>query len=316
MAPTSSKTVIYAALAGNAAIAAVKFVAAAVTGSAAMLSEAIHSVVDTGNQLLLLFGLRQAAKPPSARHPFGYGLQLYFYTFVVAVLIFGVGAVISIIKGVEKIGAPHPVDRAWINYLVLGFGVLFEGAVWIVALKAFNKQRAGRSWLSAVRSSKDPTVFTVLFEDTAALMGLLTALLGVFLSETLHMPVLDGVASVVVGLILAATAAFLAFESQSLLTGEAASHDTRVSINRIARAEPGVVGLNQALTMHFGPNDVLVALSLDFDDSLPAGEVEHAVTRIEREIKRAHPDVSRVFIEAQSFDADRRGGVQVIVEDG
>jgi cation diffusion facilitator family transporter len=316
MASHASKTVIYAALCGNAAIAAVKFAAAALTGSAAMLSEAIHSVVDTGNQLLLLFGLRQAAKPPSARHPFGYGLQLYFYTFVVAVLIFGVGAVVSILQGVEKIRHPHSIEHAWINYVVLGLGVLFEGGVWIVALKAFNKQRAGRSWLSAVRSSKDPTVFTVLFEDTAALLGLLTALLGVFLSEALHLPVLDGVASVLVGAILAATAAFLAFESQSLLTGEAASHDTRVSINRIARAEPGVVGLNQALTMHFGPNDVLVALSLDFDDSLPAGEVEHAVTRIEHAIKQAHPDVSRVFIEAQSFDADRRGGVQVTVEEG
>lgn len=316
MASHTSKTVIYAALAGNAAIAAVKFAAAGFTGSAAMLSEAIHSLVDTGNQLLLLFGLRQAAKPPSARHPFGYGLQLYFYTFVVAVLIFGVGAVISIIKGVEKINHPASVEHAWINYLVLSFGVVFEGGVWIIALKAFNKQRAGRSWLSAVRSSKDPTVFTVLFEDTAALMGLMVALLGVFLSEALHMPVIDGLASVLVGAILAATAAFLAFESQSLLTGEAASHETRVSINRIARAEPGVVGLNQALTMHFGPNEVLVALSLDFDDTLPAGEVEHAVTRIEHAIKRAHPDVSRVFIEAQSFDADRRGGVQVIVDEG
>jgi divalent metal cation (Fe/Co/Zn/Cd) transporter len=217
---------------------------------------------------------------------------------------------------VEKIQHPAVIEHAWVNYLVLSFGVLFEGGVWIVALRAFNKQRVGRSWFSAVRHSKDPTVFTVLFEDTAALMGLMVALLGVFLSETLHLPVLDGVASVLVGVILAATAAFLAFESQSLLTGEAADHDTRININRIARAEPGVVGLNQARTMHFGPNDVLVALSLDFDDAMPAGEVERAVTRIEQAIKDAHPEVSRVFVEAQSFDADRRGGVNVTVEDG
>jgi cation diffusion facilitator family transporter len=308
MASHNSKTVIYAALAGNTAIALTKFAAAFFTGSAAMLSEAIHSVVDTGNQLLLLFGMRQAAKPPSARHPFGYGLQLYFYTFVVAVMIFGVGAVVSILHGVEKIQHPVSVEKAWINYLVLGIGIVFEGGVWIVALKSFNRQRVGRGWLSAVRHSKDPTVFTVLFEDTAALLGLIAALAGVFLSESLHMPVLDGVASVVVGLILAGTAAFLAFESQSLLTGEAASHDTRISINRIARAEPGVVGLNQALTMHFGPNEILVTLSLDFDDNLPGGEVERTVTRIEHAIKQAHPDVTRVFIEAQSFDADRRGG--------
>lgn len=308
MASHTSKTVIYAALAGNTAIAATKFAAAAFTGSAAMLSEAIHSVVDTGNQLLLLFGLRRAAKPADARHPFGYGLQLYFYTFVVAVLIFGVGAVVAVLQGIEKIRHPAVVEHAWVNYLVLGFGVVFEGGVWAVALKEFNQERAGRGWLSAIRSSKDPTVFTVLFEDTAALAGLAVALVGVFLSETLHMPVLDGVASVAVGLILAGTAIFLAYESQSLLTGEAASHETRVSINRIARAEPGVVGLNQALTMHFGPSEVFAALSLDFEDTLPAGEVERIVTRIERAIKAAHPDVTRVFIEAQSFDADRRGG--------
>lgn len=307
MASHTSKTVIYSALAGNAAIAATKFGAAIFTGSAAMMSEAIHSCVDTGNQLLLLFGLRRAAKPASAKHPFGYGLQLYFYTFVVAVLIFGVGAVVSILHGIEKIQHPHDIENAWVNYLVLGLGILFEGAVWIVAFKAFKKEKGRKSWWSAVRNSKDPTVFTVLFEDTAALLGLIAALLGVFLSEQFNMPVIDGIASVVIGLILAVTAGFLAFESQSLLTGEAASHDTRVGINRIARAEPGVAGLNQALTMHFGPNDVFVALSLDFVDTLTAKEVEETVTRLEQKIQAAHPDVTRLFIEAQSFDAERRG---------
>lgn len=308
MAAHTSKTVIYSALAGNTAIALTKFAAAGFTGSAAMLSEAIHSVVDTGNQLLLLFGLRRAAKPADAKHPFGYGLQLYFYTFVVAVLIFGVGAVVSIWHGLEKIRHPTPVEHAWVNYLVLSAGVFFEGGVWIVALRAFNTERAGRSWISAIRSSKDPTVFTVLFEDTAALSGLAVALLGVFISETFHAPIFDGIASLLIGAILAVTAFFLASESQSLLTGEAASYDTRRGINRIARAEPGVMGLNQARTMHFGPNEVLVVLSLDFDDALPAGEVEQIVTRIERKIKVAHPDVRQVFIEAQSFAADRRAG--------
>ena len=307
MASHTSKTVIYAALAGNTAIAITKFAAAGFTGSAAMLSEAIHSVVDTGNQLLLLFGLRRAAKPADARHPFGYGLQLYFYTFVVAVLIFGVGAVVSFMHGLEKVRHPTPVEHAWVNYLVLGFGVVFEGGVWLVALKAFNRQRAGRSAFAEIHASKDPTVFTVLFEDTAALAGLTAALLGVFLSQALHAPVLDGVASLLIGVILAVTALFLAYESQSLLTGEAASHETRVGINRIARSEPGVVGLNQARTMHFGPNEVLVVLSLDFEDSLPAGEVERIVTRIERKLRDAYPEVGQVFIEAQSFDADQRG---------
>ncbi|MFO1015358.1 MAG: cation diffusion facilitator family transporter [Caulobacteraceae bacterium] len=308
MASHTSKSVIYSALAGNTAIAATKFAAAFFTGSAAMLSEAIHSVVDTGNQLLLLWGLRRAAKPPSARHPFGYGLQLYFYTFVVSVLIFGVGAVVSFMHGLEKVMHPEPVEHAWVNYLVLGFGVVFEGAVWIVALRAFNKERGGRGWISAVRQSKDPTVFTVLFEDTAALLGLAIALLGVFFSQVLNLPVIDGVASMAIGVLLGLTALFLAYESQSLLTGESADHDTRVGINRIARAEPGIVGLNQARTMHFGPNEVFVVLSLDFEDTLPAGEVERIVTRLEVKIKTAYPQVHQVFIEAQSFDADRRGG--------
>lgn len=308
MASHTSKTVIYAALAGNAAIAVTKFGAAFYTGSAAMLSEAIHSVVDTGNQLLLLFGLRRAAKPADERHPFGYGLQLYFFTFVVAVLIFGVGAVVSIYEGIEKIRHPRPVEAAWVNYIVLGAGILFEGAVWITALRAFNKQRAGLPWMRAVRQSKDPTVFTVLFEDTAALMGLVVAIAGVFSSEALDLPVLDGVASIGVGVILAVTAIFLANESQSLLTGEAADLRTRKSIEAVARQEPGVRGLNQALTMHFGPNDIFVALSLEFEDALPAAGVERAVTHIEREIKRRHPDVTRVFVEAQSLAADRRAG--------
>jgi cation diffusion facilitator family transporter len=311
MASHTSKTVIYAALGGNAAIALTKLAAAGFTGSAAMLSEAIHSLVDTGNQLLLLLGLRRAAKPADAKHPFGYGLQLYFYTFVVAVLIFGLGAVASLLQGLEKLRHPQSVEHAWVNYIVLGLGILFEGSVWLVALKAFNKQRGGRSLLAEVRSSKDPTVFTVLFEDTAAVAGLVVALLGVFLSETLDAPQIDGAASLIIAGILAVTAIFLASESQSLLTGEAASHDVRVGINRIARAEPGVVGLNQARTMHFGPNDLFVALSLDFDDALPAGEVERIVTRIERKLKTAYPEISQVFIEAQSFDADRRGGQSI-----
>jgi cation diffusion facilitator family transporter len=309
MAAHTSKTVIYSALAGNAAIAVTKFIAAFLTGSAAMLSEAIHSVVDTGNQLLLLVGLRSASKPPSARHPFGHGLELYFYTFVVAVLIFGVGAVISFVHGFHKIQQPVSIEKPWINYAVLCFSIIFEGAVWLVAFKEFNKEREGRGWITAVRASKDPTVFTVLFEDTAALLGLIVALIGIWISEKLDMPKADGVASVVIGAILATTALFLAARSKSLLTGEAASFDTRLGINRIARAANGVVGLNQARTMHFGPNDVFVALSLDFDDTLPASEVEKTVTNIEREIKAAHPDVTMVFIEAQSFDADRRAGI-------
>jgi cation diffusion facilitator family transporter len=306
MARHSSKFVIYAALAGNLLVAATKFAAAAFTGSAAMLSEAIHSTVDSGNQMLLLLGLNRAAQPANARHPFGHGLQLYFWTFVVAVLIFGVGAGVSFVEGMSKIRTPHPVENPWVNYLVLGLALVFEGAVWIVALRAFRQVKGKLSWLRAVRQSKDPTVFTVLFEDTAAVLGLLVALIGLLLGQFLDMPVLDGVASLLIGIILAGTAAFLAFECQSLLTGEGVSPEVQASIHAIAAAEPAVARPNEILSMHFGPEDVLVALSLDFRDSGTASEVEQAVTRIERRIKAAHPEVKRVFIEAQDREAHSR----------
>ena len=301
MAASTSKNVIFAALAGNTAIAVTKFAAALFTGSAAMMSEAIHSAVDTGNQILLLIGLKRAARPASETHPFGHGLQLYFYTFVVAVLIFGLGAVLSILHGIERIRAPEPIQNPWVNYVVLGLAVLFEGGSWWVALKAFNHERAGRPLLRSVRDSKDPTIFTVLFEDTAALTGLVIALIGVAASQIFNLPMIDGVASVAIGVVLAVTAGFLAYESQSLLTGEAADPATRTGIAALATEEPGVVGLNDLRTMHFGPNEILVALSLDFRDDLTAAEVENTVARLEHRIRAAYPQAGRIYVEAQSL---------------
>lgn len=302
---SSSRLVIYAALGGNLLVALTKFGAAFWTGSAAMLSEAIHSVVDCGNQLLLLFGMREAARPADALHPFGYGLQLYFWTFVVAVLIFGVGAGVSVLEGIDRIRHPHAVANAWVIYSVLGLSALFEGGSWLVALREFRGHKGQRGWLEAVRHSKDPTVFTVLFEDTAALLGLLVALLGVWLSQVLDRPALDGVASVAIGLLLALTAAFLAWECKSLLTGEGASNEVQAGIRRIAGEEPLVARINEVLTMHFGPRDVLLALSLDFVDRCSAVDVEQAVSRIERRIRTTHPEVTRVFVEAQDREAHR-----------
>jgi cation diffusion facilitator family transporter len=314
MAHGGSTRVVMTALAGNAAIAITKLAAALFTGSAAMFSEAIHSAVDTGNQVLLLLGLKRAARPASAGHQFGHGLELYFWAFVVAILIFGAGAVVSINHGIHRIAHPAPIENVWVNYVVLGLSMLFEGAAWRVAWKEFDRQREGRSVLRELRSSKDPAVFTVLFEDSAAMLGLIIALVGIFLSQTLHMPMIDGIASIGVGVVLAITAAFLALESHSLLTGESVYPEVRADIVRLATGEPEVERLNQALTMHFGPHDVLCALSLDFRDDVTAGEVEGAVTRIERAIKAAHPEVTRVFVEAQSFAADRRGGSPAAAE--
>jgi len=302
----SSLRVIIAAMAGNMAIAVSKFVAASLTGSAAMFSEAIHSTVDTGNELLLLFGLKRAARPADAEHPFGYGLQLYFWVFVVAVMIFGLGAVVALVEGIEKIRHPEPARNVYVNYIVLGVSIAFEIASWVVAFREFRKQRGSRGWLATIRRSKDPTIFTVLFEDSAALVGLLLALIGVGLADLLDAPLFDGIASLGIALVLAVTAAFLAYESQSLLTGEAMLPEDRAGIERIARAAPEVVGLNQLLTMHFGPQEVLVALSLDFDDTISAAAIEAAVAQIERGIKSEYTDVARVFVEAKSYEDHRR----------
>jgi cation diffusion facilitator family transporter len=297
----SSKTVIYAALAGNSLIALSKYGAAWFTGSAAMLSEAVHSTVDTGNQVLLLYGLKSAARPADPEHPFGHGLQLYFWVFVVAVLIFGVGAGLSLFHGIQKVLQPHPIENAFVSYIVLGLAMVFEAYVWIVAYRAFRHSQGEFRWLAAMRRSKDPVVFTVLLEDSAAMLGLVVAMAGVALSQALDLPILDGVASIIIGLILAATAAFLAYEAQSLLTGEAVDPEVRADIRRIVATEPGVAGTNELLTMHFGPREVLVTLSLEFADTLSATEVEVAVSSIERRIRAAHPQVSRVFVEAQSL---------------
>jgi cation diffusion facilitator family transporter len=303
-----SLKVIIAALAGNVAIAVCKFVAAAVTGSTAMLSEAIHSTVDTGNELLLVYGLRQAARPADASHPFGYGLQLYFWAFVVAVMIFGLGAVVAFYEGLAKIRHPEPLEHVFVNYVVLGASIVFETGSWTVAFREFRRNKGALGWFAAVRRSKDPTVFTVLFEDSAALIGLLIALAGIAFGDVYDLPVLDGVASLGIGLVLALVAAFLAHESQSLLTGEAVRPEVHAGIVRVATGAPGVVGVNDALTMHFGPRDVLVALSLDFNDTSTAAEVEAAVAGIERSLKAEFPEIARVFVEAKSFDDHQSRG--------
>jgi cation diffusion facilitator family transporter len=306
MAQSSSKLVIYAALAGNLLIAATKFAAAAFTGSAAMLSEGIHSAVDSGNQLLLLYGLKRAARPATPDHPFGHGLQLYFWAFVVAIMIFGVGAGVSILEGIDKIRHPHPLENVAVNYIVLGLALVFESVVWWTAFREFQKVKGAQGWIAAVRRSKDPALFTVLFEDTAAMLGLIVALVGIALGQILDLPVLDGIASVSIGLILALTAAFLAYECQSLLTGEGVAPEVRRSIEALVATEPGILRANELLTMHFGPQDVLVAMSVDFADGLSSPEVEAAVSNVERKIRAAHPEVTRVFVEAQSFEAHRR----------
>lgn len=305
MAKQGSVIVVYAALVCNALIAATKFGAAAFTGSAAMLSEGIHSAVDTGNQLFLLLGIRRARQPASPSHPFGHGLQLYVWSFVVAIIMFGLGGCVSVLQGIEKLRAPRPIEHPVVNYVVLSLAILFEASAWSIALRHIREEFHGENLLIAIRRSKDPTVFTVLLEDSAAMTGLVIALIGLVLAQWLAMPAFDGIASILIGLLLGVTAILLADESQSLLTGESVEPAVREDIERIASSEHAVQGVNDVLTMHFGPEEVLAALSLDFVDDVRAGDVEQTVTRVERAIKAAHPQVKRVFVEARNRDAYR-----------
>ena len=296
-----SRKVILAALAGNSLIAITKFIASAVTGSSAMLSEAVHSVVDTGNQMLLLYGMKRSKKPADARHPFGYSMELYFWTFVVAVLVFAFGAGISIYEGVTKLSNPVEIKKPIVNYIVLGFAMLFEGAAWTIALREFRKTKGAIGYFKAIQRSKDPTVFTVLFEDSAAMLGLLTALIGISLAQWTGNPIFDAIASIMIGLILACTAAVLAYETKGLLIGEAARPAVIGSIRKIVNDHDGIISINELLTMHFGPRDILLNLSIDFVDGISASEVESSISEMEAEIKSKHPEITRVFIEAQSW---------------
>jgi cation diffusion facilitator family transporter len=299
MAHSGSRKVIFAALVGNALISVTKLAAATFTGSSAMLSEGIHSLVDTGNQILLLIGLAKAKRAPDPQHPFGYGKEVYFWSFVVAILIFGVGAGVSIYEGIKHIQHPSPMTNVMINYIVLGLAFLFEGAAWLFAFKEFSKIKGKRSLLKAVRESKDPTTFVVLFEDTAAMLGIIVAFAGIGLSQMTGWYWLDGTASIIIGLILAGTAWFLAIETKDLLIGEAASEPTIDGIRRLASTTAGVEKVNEVLTLHMGPEYILVNISLDFADSNTIDQVEESVDRLTGAIRRDWPLVKKVFIEAE-----------------
>ncbi len=295
-----SKKVIYAAMIGNGLIAIAKFVGSFLTGSSAMLSEGIHSVVDTGNQGLLLYGLARAKRPADEKHPFGYASEIYFWAFIVAILIFSIGSGISIYEGIQKVLHPHPVADPSINYVILGLAMIFEGFAWYIAYKEFAQIKGNKGLFEAVRDSKDPTVFTVLFEDTAAMLGLIVAFVGIWISVTFGLPWMDGAASILIGIILAGTAILLAIETKGLLIGEAAAPEIVDDIRQLIDEQPAIIALNEIRTLHRGPNDVLLALSLDYNDEVPAGMVERVNTDLELEIKARYPVVKRLFLEVQS----------------
>ena len=298
---SGSVKVIIAALIGNSLIAVTKFSAAFITGSSAMLSEGIHSLVDTGNQVLLLHGMRQAKKPADEKFPFGHGKEVYFWSFIVAILIFALGGGISIYEGIQHLQHPKAITKPLINYVVLGLAMLFEGAAWLFAFREFTRAKGKWGYIEAVQRGKDPSLFVVLFEDSAAMLGLIVAFIGVALTDMTGILYFDGIASVIIGLILIGTAIWLAYETKGLLIGESANASVVRGIRKILKEHDQIEHVNEVLTMHMGPDYVLANISVDFDDKQTASGVESAIAIIDKEIKAQFPQVKRVFIEAEAI---------------
>jgi cation diffusion facilitator family transporter len=309
-----SRRAVFAAIAGNIIIAVVKFIAAAVTGSSAMLSEGIHSLVDTGNGGLLFHGMRQSELPADDAHPFGHGRELYFWSLIVAISIFGIGGGMSVYEGITHITHPSPLENPTLAYVVLAFSAVVEGTSFLVAYREFRKSKGRKSAFAAIRTGKDPSLFTVVFEDAAAMLGLSFAFLGVFLGHTLNNPYLDGVASVAIGLLLASVAGWLAYESKGLLVGEGADAATLREIAALIGADDAVDCVGPLLTQYNGPHDLLLNVEVQFRHGLPAEEIHDAVHRVEDVVTARFPEIRRIYIEVGALVPSkpkpraRRGG--------
>lgn len=301
MAAGGSNMAIFGAITANTLIAISKFLAAFFTGSSAMLAEGIHSLVDTGNGLLLLLGIKRSKRKPDKLHPFGYGKEIYFWSFVVSMLIFAVGGGFAIYEGIHALQDPVLIEDPTWNYAVLGAAILFEGGALYVALKAFNKSRAYGNIYTSIVKSKDAATFAVIIEDTAAIVGLIVALLGVFLSRYFENPYFDGGASILIGIILLLVSTFLAKESKDLLLGESADEAVICEVEGILDKHPDVVKWGLPATMHFGPNNILMVLELDLNDKLDLLESEKLLAELRKEIKTSQPTISKVFFHTRDL---------------
>ncbi len=288
--------VLYGALAANLGIGVAKFVAAGLTGSSSMLTEGFHSVVDSGNQVLLLYGQKKAKRPADEAHPFGYGRELYFWAFVVAILIFAIGAGVSIFEGWRHIQEPEPLTSPTINYVVLAISFALEGSSWTIAVREFAKAKGDMGWWDAIHRSKDPAGFIVLFEDSAALAGLVIAGVGIWASHAFNEPRIDGAASIAIGVILALVAVLLARESKGLLIGERADPAIIATIRRIVAAHPAIISVNHVRTIHTAPDSIFAAISADFDDAVTMGNGETMIETMEDELRAAVPTLSSIYI--------------------
>jgi cation diffusion facilitator family transporter len=295
-----SRLVIFAALAANLGIAVAKFVAAGLTGSSAMLTEGFHSVVDSLNQILLLWGQHRAARPADEAHPTGYGRELYFWSFVVAILIFATGAGLSVVEGVSHLHAPEPPENPSIAYVVLAISALLEGASWLMAVRQFGRAKGRLGWWQAIRRSKDPSMFVVLFEDSAALVGLVIAAAGLWLSGATGDARWDGVASIAIGVMLGVVATLLARESKGLLIGERASPRLIAAVRRALRDCEEVTAVGEIVTVHLGPRSVFAAADVDFVDPVPVGRIEALIAEVEEALKRDWPEITALYIKPKA----------------
>jgi cation diffusion facilitator family transporter len=295
-----SNLAVYGAIASNLAIAVTKFVAAGATGSSAMLAEGIHSTVDTGNGVLLLVGIKLSRRKPTPRHPFGHGKEVFFWSLIVAVLIFGVGGGISAYEGVLHVMQPRPIEHAFWNYATLALAFLFEGTSFVIAVRQFVREQGDASFWRALRISKDPTTYTVMAEDGAALAGLVAAAIGIYGSAQFGLTWLDGAASIVIGVILAGVALLLIHQARGLLVGEGIQPETAAGIRELARATPGVCTVGRPLSMYIGPEEILLTLDVGFDPDVSADEVASAVRKLERAIRAKYDKIRRIYIEARS----------------
>jgi len=287
---------LWIAFGANLGIAAAKFVAAAITGSSAMLTEGVHSVVDSSNQLLLLWGRKAAKRPPDQFHPFGYGREIYFWSFVVAVLVFALGAGVSIYEGIIHIADPEPAVSPIIAYGVLAIAFVLEGGSTLEAFRDFKQHKGQLGWIQAVQQSKDPPGFIVLLENGGAMVGIVAAAVGLGISQYTGDPRYDGAASVVIGLILGVIAFFLAYESKALLIGEAADPELVQALHAMVEARTDVEAVGEILTVHNAPDQIMAMLSVDFNDGISAREVERLVCEIENQVEAQFPAVRRLYI--------------------
>ena len=296
-----STMAVYAALATNVGEASVKVIAAMVTGSAAMLSEAIHSWVDSANSILLVLGMKRSNKSADKGHPFGYGKEVYFWTLVVSLLIFILGGGISVYQGIMRLIHPEPLKDPYWNYIVLSVSLILEAVSFSIALRKFNKDSGERGFWRELHDSKDPALFTVIYDDAAAIMGVIIAFTGIYLSHRFNDPMWDGMASVLIGIIICIAAAIMVIESKNLLVGESAQPQTVEGITDLVNEDPAVTALRPPLTMHMSPNDILLAIDVEFVKEMDADDLTKVIKRLERNIKAQFPDVKKIFIEARNL---------------